>query len=383
MTTTERYNQLKKSWPGAIVLMRCGDFYETYDEDARKCNELCGLTLTQRNGKAQALTGFPYHALEGYVKKLHDAGRATVVCNDDFSNSTTINNNQNSTTTMEAKKFRIINIFKCFIFDAEAQALTEAKLVRNTYYLQSGKSEQEWLMANTGKVVKTTYTPATETEPAQFDGVLYETQEAFENARPMTLTGVPGSECNEQRVCNYLSDSVCQDDDDTKGAYIWAFINGEAKKWYFNQHMDTVTVEYDGACRVGVKSDCECGIPEAYCSCEEVYKYNDYRTIDKDGKEIVHEGVYQRLKLEPDQEKILDKLQAVIDECKEAGIEVYWSVYNYELCAVNRRRIERIEYDPCVDEETEAAFRFEERPARRFKNVVNHDRCDDMFVIKK
>lgn len=300
-------------------------------------------------------------------------------------NSTTINNNQNSTTTMEAKKFRFTQINKCFIFDEETQALTWATLVRITFGLCSGKSTQEWRLVNTDKVVKTHYTPATETEPAQFDGVLYKSQEAFENARPMTLTEVLGPESKEQRVCNYLSNSVYQDDNDTKGAYIWAFINGEAKKWYFNQHMDTVTVDYDETCRVvGIKSDCECEIPEAYRNCEEVYMYNDYRTIDKDGKEIVHEGVYQRLKLEPDQEKILDKLQAVIDECKEAGIEVYWSGYHYKLCAVNRRRIERLEYDPCVDEETEVAFSFEERLARRFKNVVNHDGdCGDMFVIKK
>lgn len=384
MTTTERYNQLKKSWPGAIVLMRCGDFYETYDEDARKCSELCGLTLTQRNGKAQVLTGFPYHALEGYVKKLHDAGRATVVCNDDFSNSTKINNNQKTEKTMEKEiNFRTIRIEKAYMFNKKMECLVKVTLERVEYLIDSGKSTQTWRIANTDKKVMTSYVPATETEPEMFDGKLYHKLEDFEKGKVLTVDEIFYSNSNERELCSYLSQSVQADKD---GAYIWAYEKGEAVKWYFRKHIDIVQTifEEDRPRKWSANDDVQ--IPESYWSAEEVYKYHDYRFIDAEGKEQVHEGVLKRLFLEPDQKKLAKKLQAVIDECNAAGMCIYWSNCDYTLNAVNVRKIERIEYDPIVDEETEEAIYFDDSSASHtFKNVDDWNSEDSCikFVIKK
>ncbi len=72
-----QYYMFKKQHPDAILLFRVGDFYETFDEDARISSKVLGITLTKRaNGKASYvdLAGFPYHALDTYLPKLVRAG---------------------------------------------------------------------------------------------------------------------------------------------------------------------------------------------------------------------------------------------------------------------------------------------------------------------
>ena len=78
MTPLRRqYLQIKKQYPDAIVFFRLGDFYETFDEDAKIVSQTCDIVLTSRPvGKNQRvpLAGVPYHAVEGYVAKLISAG---------------------------------------------------------------------------------------------------------------------------------------------------------------------------------------------------------------------------------------------------------------------------------------------------------------------
>ena len=72
-----QYFSFKKQHPDAILLFRVGDFYETFEEDARISSRVLGITLTKRaNGKAAYvdLAGFPYHALDTYLPKLVRAG---------------------------------------------------------------------------------------------------------------------------------------------------------------------------------------------------------------------------------------------------------------------------------------------------------------------
>ena len=76
----QQYLDLKKKHPNAILLFRCGDFYETYKDDAVKASKILGITLTKSNGrkddegKPLAMAGFPYHALDTYLPKLIRAG---------------------------------------------------------------------------------------------------------------------------------------------------------------------------------------------------------------------------------------------------------------------------------------------------------------------
>ncbi len=73
----KQFSEIKTQHPDAILLFRCGDFYETFSEDAIKASEILGITLTRRaNGKASSveLAGFPHHALDTYLPKLVRAG---------------------------------------------------------------------------------------------------------------------------------------------------------------------------------------------------------------------------------------------------------------------------------------------------------------------
>lgn len=79
----KQYNDLKKKHPDALILFRCGDFYEAYAEDAHTASKILGLTLSQRNGsssKEAAMAGFPHHALDTYLPKLIRAGQRVAIC---------------------------------------------------------------------------------------------------------------------------------------------------------------------------------------------------------------------------------------------------------------------------------------------------------------
>ena len=78
-----QYQQVKAKHPDTILLFRMGDFYETFEEDAKLTAKVLGITLTKRgNGAAGEipLAGFPYHALEAYLPKLLKAGHRVAVC---------------------------------------------------------------------------------------------------------------------------------------------------------------------------------------------------------------------------------------------------------------------------------------------------------------
>ena len=79
----KQYKEMKKKHPDAVLLFRCGDFYECFGEDAVKASEILGISLTRRaNGKAEAieLAGFPHHALDKYLPKLVRAGQRVAIC---------------------------------------------------------------------------------------------------------------------------------------------------------------------------------------------------------------------------------------------------------------------------------------------------------------
>lgn len=78
-----QYAQIKAKYPGALVLFRVGDFYETFNEDAVNASKVLDIVLTKRaNGKAShvELAGFPHHALDNYLPKLVRAGYRVAIC---------------------------------------------------------------------------------------------------------------------------------------------------------------------------------------------------------------------------------------------------------------------------------------------------------------
>ena len=82
----KQFYDLKGKHPDAILLFRCGDFYETYCNDAEKASKILGITLTRSSrtkdieGKPLSMAGFPYHALDTYLPKLIRAGERVAIC---------------------------------------------------------------------------------------------------------------------------------------------------------------------------------------------------------------------------------------------------------------------------------------------------------------
>ena len=76
----KQFDELKAKHPEALLLFRCGDFYESYREDAVALSEVLGITLTKRSSDNINMAGFPYHALDTYLPKLIRAGKRVAIC---------------------------------------------------------------------------------------------------------------------------------------------------------------------------------------------------------------------------------------------------------------------------------------------------------------
>jgi DNA mismatch repair protein MutS len=79
----QQYNTIKVKYPGALLLFRVGDFYETFGEDAIKTSQILGIVLTRRGngpGGHIELAGFPHHSLDTYLSKLVRAGQRVAIC---------------------------------------------------------------------------------------------------------------------------------------------------------------------------------------------------------------------------------------------------------------------------------------------------------------
>ena len=75
----QQYQRLRKSIPSdTFLLFRLGDFYEMFFDDAKEASALLNVALTKRNGVP--MCGVPYHAAQGYIRKLIEAGRRVAVC---------------------------------------------------------------------------------------------------------------------------------------------------------------------------------------------------------------------------------------------------------------------------------------------------------------
>ncbi|MHC4635528.1 MAG: MutS N-terminal domain-containing protein, partial [Planctomycetota bacterium] len=78
----KQFRHFKEKYPDAILFFRMGDFYETFYEDAQICSRVCGIVLTSRSkgDNPIPLAGVPYHAVDGYLKKMLQAGYKVAVC---------------------------------------------------------------------------------------------------------------------------------------------------------------------------------------------------------------------------------------------------------------------------------------------------------------
>ena len=85
-TIIEQFINLKEKYPDAVLLFRCGDFYETYMDDATTAENILGITMTRStnqkedDGRGFRMSGFPYFRLEEYMRKLIRAEHRIAIC---------------------------------------------------------------------------------------------------------------------------------------------------------------------------------------------------------------------------------------------------------------------------------------------------------------
>ena len=75
-----QYRDVKKKHPDALLLFRCGDFYQSYEQDAQEAAKILGITLTKNSKSGQYSAGFPFHALDTYLPRLVRAGKRVAIC---------------------------------------------------------------------------------------------------------------------------------------------------------------------------------------------------------------------------------------------------------------------------------------------------------------
>lgn len=78
MTFKQQYDEMKAKHPDCVLLMRRGDFYEAYEEDAVTLSEVTGVTLTK--GQDGRVAAFPHYALDSYLPRLVRAGKRVAIC---------------------------------------------------------------------------------------------------------------------------------------------------------------------------------------------------------------------------------------------------------------------------------------------------------------
>ena len=79
-TFRKQFEEFKEKHPDALLIFRCGDFYETYEDDAQIASEVLSITLTLDSKNKLKMAGFPYHALDTYLPKLIRAGHRVAIC---------------------------------------------------------------------------------------------------------------------------------------------------------------------------------------------------------------------------------------------------------------------------------------------------------------
>lgn len=76
----KKFKEIKAQYPDVVLLFRCGNIYECYYEDAQVCQDILGITASDRNGVS--VSGFPFDALDSYLPKLVRAGKRVAICDE-------------------------------------------------------------------------------------------------------------------------------------------------------------------------------------------------------------------------------------------------------------------------------------------------------------
>ena len=269
---------------------------------------------------------------------------------------------------MEKKTFEVINLANAkFMYQAEEKKLVSIKLVSITYYIEAGCADCRFSIGGDDSNVSI----------LDLNGKYYVSEAAFKSG-----AFLPKENAVQTQTLNDVMNRVFRAymvKEDEVGPFVWVYENGQAVKWRLEEHTKKVTIQYD--CNQVLL---DCALPEAYRSAEDVYKYNDYILQEKPGECIVREGVYKRLFLTDEQNALVDKLQAVIDECNKAGVAIDFDYADNTVTCFNRNGIKDYGWDPDFDSETEESYKLElDRAGRSLRGISDINTDENSFIIEK
>lgn len=330
----KQYSDLKKKHPEALLLFRCGDFYETYDKDAEDASKILGITLTKSSKIGIYLAGFPYTSLDTYLPKLIRAGKRVAICDqisvpntdglakrevtdivspgtaNETEQNTQINNNTNSNTTTTMEK-TIKN--KSFINE------------RNYYIIKNGEFvnviiDEIQMFDNV-----TDYRYKTETVFKETDGEIitaYKSRSDYEHNNP-----IQRRELIELNAKINKSNTAFKKDEDGY-VYVEAYEFKDGHPQVGNYYPFGVTKS------MMVSSIDLLFHEEVYAKRAECVAWNKAIFKDENGEEISG-GYMQDAKITTKQQLAIASLKVAINKCKEAGIEFIVNHRTGKLTAYN------------------------------------------------
>lgn len=269
--------------------------------------------------------------------------------------------------------FKSVNCRAPYIVDKDSKCLRQLHLTTIVYDLTNGETQLTWLQAGADDFVFGDLS----------DKQVYASEEQFQKGEQLKLTELYRDE-TFWSIINYATPDR-QVIKDGNRYFSWIYRNGVADKFYYDEEIHTVTTTFgaDGTGQRKIELDVE--IPETYYNAQEVYEFNDYEIVNNDGSKTFHEGLCRRLKLTEEQNVLLDKLVEILDDCKKGGIKIAFDLNDYQLTAFNVSQIERVEYDPGYDEETEVCHFLNLRDARIIDGIYDINTGDSclQFVVAK
>lgn len=254
-----------------------------------------------------------------------------------------------------------------YIYDTKEQCLRQLQFIMTTHDVKAGTSEHQWRMAETGEIIT-----------GDLEGEIYSSEAAFNCGNTIPCDSLY-EKMDDDHLFRYVSASHKHCDNGR--TYIWVYENGQAVKWFFDERINEVVECVGKKGEYPWKTDVE--IPESYSCVEEVFEYNDYEVVHNDGTREYHEGVLNRLTLTPEQKALADKLQATINECKEAGMGIIFDYSDYNMYAFNKSNVKEVSYDADYDEDTEERYHFSLKRAYRFNGISDANTDDDYYLIIK
>lgn len=342
----KRWKELKAKHPDAVLLFRCGDFYESYQEDAETLVDVLGITLTRRSDNTK-IAGFPYSYLDGCLPKLIRAGKRVAICdqledtrvkhiNKYEQESINNNTNLNTTTNMEEKK----NEFIC---------KNVVAFKPGTYYINKNKDEHFTWETIFGFIyderglrykVQSDDELGYELIPDGFKA--YRSVGDYHNGNGAEASAIT---CFYTRLNGFEGNTTLESFDNELYATVYVFENGE------------VVCKRLPVIAVGCKENRTYfkTTEDAYPTRLECLAHNAATFEDEDG--IVREvgGWVTDTTLTSEQEDAIDKFLEACETLKKAGVDLVWDSSCESLHAINGNKY-GVGFDECASEsESEAA----------------------------